>query len=924
MVSSQDLPQQQNVVDIEQQQIPLTSSMLSSTTTNNQHHGGAVSPPLLSPQQQQYHQLLLTKQHSAGLVNNHNGGNSGMMMGNSSSSVGLSQQQQQPTIPGGSHQLNKAQMAIAEAMALKMHEEEKKKREEKKRRRDHEEQWTKQIRFKVDQEKKKLDDYEMVSGSANQELYSLFNDLQMISHDHNISFDTPELVVVGMQSDGKSSFIESLLGFQFNIVETNIGTRRPLIIQMINNPDKHQPSCRFKKEVYSDQQQLLQIQSGEDRWEEHETPVHELTEEIIKRTNEKTGRNGDRVSAVPIFLRVEFAHCSNLNIYDTPGFRKGGDEKLKHEISEMVKNLIEPKNRLIVCLEQSNVEWANTISRPLVRKIDPNFSRTILINTKFDNRVKELRTRESAHKYLEGEGIITQKKPFFISLPLKRNLDPPRFKEAMKECYLEDYRKLLEVNFDENRFGGQIGVYKVKSFIENLLHEKYQENLLPSMLSLESICRKTESEIIRVKQELLDNNIHTLKQRVLKFVQNFNIQVERLLEGSIVGDPNEFGQSLQDERENCCVSPWPDYQFDFSIQNSNFKLYGGAQYERLLNEFEYVIHSKEFPETSISEVASAIGISKSHNSPIYEVAATNIFQIKSKKVLLPLIDIVLQRCTYIMRRLFDIGVAILRQDHTDQSHTVALYEQFLVELKKKYYSFIETIEKDCKTRLLDDFDTFTKIVDWNLMCGLSEIKPYNYLKVTTEETKQRVVSIMEMKYADGLDESLSRSRKIDEDTYQKVCMIAGRLFSGIRFFFAKFIRNKLNAFFLDPLFQKLGSSMIDHFSNINDQQYGEMFQLGIEELKNLLVKYESQLIDCQKNRDKFKEVYNKIKFSNQQKHHDSSSTTTTTTSTSKEKEINFDYSINSNHSSTSTVGSNSSFYNQSNQVDLHMDSFQTI
>lgn len=83
----------------------------------------------------------------------------------------------------------------------------------------------------------------------------------------NINFEYPEIVVVGMQSDGKSSFIEGLLGFQFNIVESStmfrarlfividIGTRRPLIIQMINDPSKRDPLCRFRKEnpsiVYS-------------------------------------------------------------------------------------------------------------------------------------------------------------------------------------------------------------------------------------------------------------------------------------------------------------------------------------------------------------------------------------------------------------------------------------------------------------------------------------------------------------------------------------------------------------------------------------------------------------------------------------------------------------------------------------------------
>lgn len=40
------------------------------------------------------------------------------------------------------------------------------------------------------------------------------------------------------------------------------------------------------------------------------------------------------------------------------------------------------KSRIIICIEQSTTEWANSISRPIVRKIDPNFARTVLVNTK--------------------------------------------------------------------------------------------------------------------------------------------------------------------------------------------------------------------------------------------------------------------------------------------------------------------------------------------------------------------------------------------------------------------------------------------------------------------------------------------------------------------------------------------------------------
>lgn len=56
--------------------------------------------------------------------------------------------------------------------------------------------------------------------SGNKELFQHFNELQAISQQYNLNFKTPELVVVGMQSDGKSSFVEALLGFQFNTIET--------------------------------------------------------------------------------------------------------------------------------------------------------------------------------------------------------------------------------------------------------------------------------------------------------------------------------------------------------------------------------------------------------------------------------------------------------------------------------------------------------------------------------------------------------------------------------------------------------------------------------------------------------------------------------------------------------------------------------
>jgi hypothetical protein len=107
-----------------------------------------------------------------------------------------------------------------------------------------------------------------------------------------------------------------------------MGTKRPLIIQMINDQSRNEPYCRFKKEEITSNDQ--------DQFETRDIPVSYLCEEIgilihvfhfihglAKRTDALVGRKTDRVSSKPIILRVEYKNCANLTIIDTPGYRLG-------------------------------------------------------------------------------------------------------------------------------------------------------------------------------------------------------------------------------------------------------------------------------------------------------------------------------------------------------------------------------------------------------------------------------------------------------------------------------------------------------------------------------------------------------------------------------------------------------------------------
>jgi hypothetical protein len=73
--------------------------------------------------------------------------------------------------------------------------------------------------------------------------------LQAAAADFGEKLPIPEIVAVGGQSDGKSSLLEALLGFRFNLCEVEMGIHRPLVLRMVHDPTTHDPRCRFKVKV---------------------------------------------------------------------------------------------------------------------------------------------------------------------------------------------------------------------------------------------------------------------------------------------------------------------------------------------------------------------------------------------------------------------------------------------------------------------------------------------------------------------------------------------------------------------------------------------------------------------------------------------------------------------------------------------------
>ena len=83
---------------------------------------------------------------------------------------------------------------------------------------------------------------------GNERLYEAYSQLHNMAQEFDKPFDSPAILVVGHQTDGKSALVEALMGFQFNHVGGGTKTRRPIAINMKYNATAVEPRCYLLKD----------------------------------------------------------------------------------------------------------------------------------------------------------------------------------------------------------------------------------------------------------------------------------------------------------------------------------------------------------------------------------------------------------------------------------------------------------------------------------------------------------------------------------------------------------------------------------------------------------------------------------------------------------------------------------------------------
>ncbi|KAL8172559.1 hypothetical protein V2J09_024363 [Rumex salicifolius] len=302
----------------------------------------------------------------------------------------------------------------------------------------------------------------------------------------------PSIAVVGGQSSGKSSVLESIVGKDFLPRGSGIVTRRPLVLQLHKVDEKrewaefmHVPRKRF-------------------------TDFAAVRKEIADETDRETGRSSKQISTVPIHLSIYSPTVVNLTLIDLPGLTKvavaccllqfltigcwnywvvvdGQPESIVQDIEDMVRSFIEKPNSIILAISPANQDLATSDAIKISREVDPKGERTFGVLTKIDLMDKGT----DAVDILEGRsyklqfpwvGVVNRSQA-----DINKNVDMIASRRREREFWSNspEYRHLA------NRMGSE--------YLAKML-SKHLENVIKSRIpGLQSLIGKT---IIEIETEL--------------------------------------------------------------------------------------------------------------------------------------------------------------------------------------------------------------------------------------------------------------------------------------------------------------------------------------------------------------------------------------------------------------------------------------
>jgi hypothetical protein len=419
----------------------------------------------------------------------------------------------------------------------------------------------------------------------------------------------PQIVIVGTQTNGKSSVVEGLVGVPFNYVAGGVATRVPLEFYTYADPTYSEPSWAIsfkgKKEGLSTKELACEIE-----W---------INKDLASRNS---------VSFDPVIVEMRWAKTVNLFFTDMPGLQSNAAEsrELQRQIENLNRHVVQklakqPKNAVLLIVEEATdpVKYASV---PQIKRFISECNHDskeklaqVLVLNKMDLFIhqaqQDFTVLETFFQYAKSwqDGLLDYgdegNQVFFTYCPKKEDRktfirsdeklnEHSSFEKLIHDCGSEISVFLSEKG--QNEFSkSSAGLFALRSWICDRLTTIIKEKRLDIISSVKQSVLKLQREVEHIsncvrKEWINDHSIPFTNAFVHSMIDIWRGDAN-YVEGMTLNEEYKSirsSENCQFDFQNCCRES-KKKEFSEVILGCDMKLYGSSQIRRLLSEFVFCL-----------------------------------------------------------------------------------------------------------------------------------------------------------------------------------------------------------------------------------------------------------------------------------------------------------------------------------------------
>lgn len=523
------------------------------------------------------------------------------------------------------------------------------------------------------------------------DINGLFSETNLLESKPELSL--PKLVVIGTQSSGKSSVLNSIMAMDILPTGKNMVTRTPLDIRL------HQLSSDFKdgwvefgsysQDGWSlDKKISIQVPIPTDN------EIKTIRDFISTKTVELAGE-GMNISKTPIILNIYSPNVPNLSLVDLPGLTlvacqdKGQPADIKERIEDLVVSYIKQERTIVLAVMQARSDLETDIGLALIKKHDMGNNRIVGVLTKpdlmnYDTHIGEYLLNNISKNLMLTYGYYVVKNRGSVA---GQQVDVIKGIELEKEYFSThpEYKKSI--------YKDRIGTYNLTNNLSRILITSLNETLPSVMTELALLETK-----LNLKLENMGFEIPETKEGKLtfmnKYVSNFYYKFMDSVESR--GNVLNTGKMIKDtfiayRSELHDIKPF-----------HNDKIYNADYFKNVISSFEGNHMSFHIPPIQILESC----MTDPRHRPVFTLQPKSLKCVDSiSELLINLIRSTTaeeeftqfpQLATYIMSTIIDEILSKSKEKTKQQINKLLQYENEYVWTDDK--KFLDVLEKMTKSK----------------------------------------------------------------------------------------------------------------------------------------------------------------------------------------------------------------------------------